>query len=565
MILSAPERIQQYTAAGWWGTETLWQRVAATIERTPEREAIVDPPNRSALCGGVPARLTYAELGTRVERACRLLQDAGIKADDRLLMQLPNVHEAAVVLLACARLGVIASPVPMQFRRHELESIVRQIQPVAGVTVAAFRGFDHVDLFVSVLGRAAPVFVVGEPVTGGARAFALDRPGLPALPVVPEPTANDILTICWTSGTESEPRAVPRSHNQWLAGGRLRETRDGEVILSGFPLVNMAAIGGSFTPWVLARGRLVLHHPFDLRIYLGQIERERVTCTSFPPPVLNEIARNPELVAGVDLSSLHTLHSGAAPLSPHALRVFQEQLGIGVTNVFGSNEGAGFNSTPDRVPDPEDRAFLFPLERLDSNGRLKMLVESRLVDPDSGEIVEQPGRPAELQIRGPTVFDGYWQGDRASAFTADGWFRTGDLLQLELRPGGTRYYRYVSRLKDLIVRGGFKISPNQIDHLLAGHPQVTASCAVGVDDPVLGERVGVAVVPVPGCTPTIESIAAYLEQRGLAKFKLPERLLVLERLPVNALGKVTRPAVRRLFSLQSGALQSEVPQSGPAQ
>lgn len=547
MILSPQQSIARYTAEGWWGTDTLWTLVAATIRKAPQREAVVDPPDHQALCGSPPLRLTYAELARHVEHACAQFLDVGLGPDDRILVQLPNVHEAIVVLLACARMGIIVSPVPMQYRQHELAALVALLEPRLGITVSTFKGFGHAELFDALLPRDAPILLVGAPPGPRFATFDPAQPRSSQRPLPPEPTANDIFTICWTSGTEGVPRGVPRSHNHWIANARYRECNEREVILSGFPMVNMAAIGGAFAPWCLSGGKLVLHHPFDLDMYLGQVERERVTCTSFPPTILDRIAADPSLATKFDLSSLHTVHTGAAPLSPAALQRLQESVGIAVTNVFASNEGAAFNSGPDRVADPQVRARLFPAEHLGPDNRLRMLIESRLVDPETGRVIEEPGVPAELQIRGPTVFHGYWRVRDDESFTADGWFRTGDILQIEYPLGEQRFLRFVSRRKELIVRGGFKIAPSEIDHLLDRSPEVAQAVTVGVPDPEVGERICVAVVPKPGATPTVDSLSRHLLELGLARIKLPERVLIVDAIPRNPLGKPMRSAVRALF------------------
>jgi acyl-CoA synthetase (AMP-forming)/AMP-acid ligase II len=200
------------------------------------------------------------------------------------------------------------------------------------------------------------------------------------------------------------------------------------------------------------------------------------------------------------------------------------------------------------VPDPVERASYFP------NGlNLKpfygdapqRIMDSRLVSPSGGEAITTDGVSGELQIRGPAVFEGYWRApdQTASAFTEDGWFKTGDLFQMA-QDG--RFLCFVGRCKDLIIRGGVNISPEEIDQLLGGHPDLAEACVFSLPDSVMGERIGLAAVPRPGVQVTLESVTGYLRKQDLAVFKLPERLFHFESLPRNVTNKVMRSEVREL-------------------
>ena len=176
---------------------------------------------------------------------------------------------------------------------------------------------------------------------------------------------NDAVTICWTSGTESEPKGVPRCHIDWLAVGfattrGARQVTTDDVLLNPFPMINMAGISGMFLPWLLTGCVLVQHHPFDLPTFLGQIAVERATYTCAPPALLWMLLGNEELMATVDVCSLTRIGSGSAPLQPAMVRGWQERHGISVINFFGSNEGIGLLSSPEDFPDPDDRAQFFP-------------------------------------------------------------------------------------------------------------------------------------------------------------------------------------------------------------
>ena len=555
---------RQFRARGDWSDTRLFDLFAANAARVPERLAVVDPPNRTALDGREPRRLDYRELSATVDATVLALAGAGLRRDDVLVTQLPNVVEYVAVYLAAARLGVVLSPVPMQYRRAELEPIVAMTRARALLTVRRFKDTEPAQLAVPLAdssGSSLRVLVLDDDAPEGTTPLAISRHAGPsareraaALEAAAAVDADDILTVCWTSGTEGRPKGVPRSHNHWLAiswehyeGAQLR---DGDRMLNPFPLVNMAAIGGCLTSWLHAAGTLLLHHPFELPVYLRQIAAERPDYAIAPPAILMLLLQNEALLSGVDLTCLRCIGSGSAPLPPAMIRGYRERYGIEIVNMFGSNEGMSLCSGPAEAPDPERRARYFPRfgrPELAWPQRIARLIETRLIDPDTGAEITAEGVPGEMQVRGPTVFDGYFESPdlNAAAFTADGWFRTGDLFEIA-EPGDPRFYRFVGRLKQLIVRGGMKISPDELDAVLAEHPAIAEAAAVGVPDEVLGERICAVVVLRPGQSLTVDGLERHFEARGLARFKWPERLRIIAQLPRNPVGKVIRGEVAQL-------------------
>jgi acyl-CoA synthetase (AMP-forming)/AMP-acid ligase II len=364
-----------------------------------------------------------------------------------------------------------------------------------------------------------------------------------------------VFTICWTSGTEGAPKGVPRSHNQWIAISHAHfeaaRIAPGDQLLNPFPMINMAAIGGCFLSWLHAAGTLLLHHPFDPQVYLRQIAVERPQYAIAPPAVLNMLIRDEALLARVDLSSLRCIGSGSAPLAPAMIAGFRERLGIEIVNLFGSNEGVSLASGPDEIPDPERRARYFPRfgrAEVPWPHRVSQSMETRLVDPASGAEILEPGRPGELQVRGATVFDGYFKAPQvtAAAFTDDGFFRTGDLFEIAADEQGPRYYRFAGRHKQIIVRGGVKISPDELDEILTGCPGLLEGAVVGYPDELMGERICAVVVPKPGSEVTLEQLAAHFASRDVAVYKQPERVRVVAALPRNPVGKVVRSELLRI-------------------
>lgn len=544
----------------------------ANARAHPERIAIVDAPNRPDLVGTAAQRLSYAAAAALVDGYALSFARLGLGRDDILITQLPNIAEYPAIYVAALRLGIVVSPVPMQFRRHELEQIVRLTGAKALLTIDQLKGADHIGtalqlskdlssegITLAILSLRSATTAETPP--AGASSFdaaPLDDFALDQLQTAigrAAVDADDIATICWTSGTEGTPKGVPRSHNHWYAisFAHLRGAgiKPGEVLLNPFPLINMAALGGCFMSWMHNGGTLVLHHPLDLPTYLKQIAIERPQYAIAPPALLNMLLKNEALLATVDLSSLRCIGSGSAPLDPEMIAGYRDRFGIEICNNFGSNEGVSLISNAENASDPVHRARWFPRfgrDEIEWVPPPPVHIRTRLIEPDSGEEILATGKPGELQITGPTVFDGYFRAPQitAQSFTTDGWFRTGDLFELCGDGDDLRFYRFVGRLKQIIVRGGVKIAPEELDNLLSQMPTVLEGAVASYADPIMGERICAVVVPRPGAEVTLESICEQFKLAGLAMFKFPERFRIVAQLPRNSVGKVLRGELTRI-------------------
>jgi len=558
--LHPQSRVDAYVNAGWWhdGPEWTWDGLfRARLAQRPDAVAVVDPANREALLGTAPRRLSWRELDREVDRFAALLAARGVRPDSVVGTQLPNTVELVVAYLACARLGAIVSPFPMAYREYELAQLGAVAGLCALVTVGrcgtrphAAEARDVADRLggdVAVLAWGTPRDLpdgVGD--AGGTTVEGSVVPPRSAPPRHGHPA--DVVTLCWTSGTEATPKGVPRCANGWTTIGQgCTEAADltgDDVILSPFPLVNMAGFGGILLPWLLTGARLVQHHPFDLPTYLAQVADERVTYTLAPPALLTAMLRAPDVLDAADLSSLRVIGSGSAPLSGELIRGWAAR-GVEVTNFFGSNEGVPLVADARSVPDPDRRAVCFPWfgrSGTSWDNTAAAGLRSRLVDPRTGEEVTEPGRAGELRVTGPTVFAGYWGGG-GDPFDEQGWYRSGDLFAIDEQE--PTLLRYVDRARDLIVRGGMNISPAELEALLGTHPGVAEVAVVGVPDSRMGERTAMAVVPAAGPVPTLEDLLAHLREQHIASYKLPERLQIVNALPRNVLGKVLKRQLRR--------------------
>jgi acyl-CoA synthetase (AMP-forming)/AMP-acid ligase II len=566
MIVTPAEQIKEYTEKGWWGTDTLTTLFLKNVQATPNAVAVADPPNRSDFTIGEPLRLTYAELSQAVDHLAGGLLEAGIKKDDILMVQLPNIAELVCVYLAASRIGAIVSPLAVQYRSHELRVMMRLTEPKAIITTTNFGGFNFVEMVQGLMPEVPSlkaVIALGDPLPPNVLSLrglmnnARDKQPLLDYLSKTTLTANDVFTICWTSGTEADPKGVLRSHNHWIwisyASIDGCEFERGYHILNPFPLVNMAAIGGMLFPWALTGGKLVLHHPLSLPVFLGQIASEKINYTVVPPALLNMLLVQPGILEKADLSSIKNIGSGSAPLSPWMVKQYQEKYGKYVINIFGSNEGASFTSGPKELPDPEDRAQYFPrfgVPEYKWHSRVAAQMLTKLVDPETKRVITEPGIPGEMAIKGPGIFPGYYKRPdlTKNVFDADGYFYTGDLFEIAGKGDNLNLYRFVGRWKDVIIRGGQNISSEEIENLLQGHPKLADVAVIGYRDDRVGEKVCVVAVPKKDQTVTFEEIVDFLKAKDIAIYKMPEKLIVTDALPRNPVGKLLKRSLREKYT-----------------
>ncbi len=301
----------------------------------------------------------------------------------------------------------------------------------------------------------------------------------------------------------------------------------------------MGGIGGMLVPWIETGATLVLHHPIDLPVFLGQLASEKITYTVAPPPLLNMLLRNDAMLEGLDLSNIRAITSGSAPLDPWMVEGWHDR-GIEIVNAFGSNEGASLLSTASTVPDPAERARYFPFPE-------RAGVEVRLVDSDMGVEITEPGQPGELRFKGVTVFSGYLGSDGAE-FDGDGFYRTGDIFERAISIDGRPLLRFIDRAKDIIIRGGMNVSAAEVEALVSTHPDVAECAVVASPDPDLGERVAVFVVPTDSAAPSVADLAEHLRGLDVASYKLPERVETIAVLPRNPVGKVVKAELRDMLA-----------------
>ncbi|MFJ2028675.1 class I adenylate-forming enzyme family protein [Streptosporangium sp. NPDC087985] len=569
MRLFSDATVRAMLEEGWWTGETWTDRFRQNVAANPESVAVVDAINKESFLKQQPTRLTWRELDNAVDRCAALFFENGLRPGDVIGVQIPNSVELVITYLALNRIGVIISPYPMPYRRHEIETLAR-IAGVRGfVTAAGFHSRVLIDIgeVAEDIEGADKVFVWHGQDDRGVP-ISLDEirkegpspsPAYQGFLTDLRPHPNDCVLILFTSGTTGVPKGVPRAHGDSMVSAAtnvaLPSLTPRDVVLNSMPMVNAGSIGGIFLPWLLSGCCLVQHQPFDLHTFARQIEQEKVTYTVVSPTVLNEMVAENSFFEQYDLSSMRCVGAGSAPISGWTIRRWEEDHGVEVINFFGATEGLQLSADPDTVPDPSMRGKSLPVPGSPRfNWRTRMGRESkvRLVDLATGEDIVEPGRPGELRFKAPSLFSGYL-GRIEDAFDEQGYFSTGDIF--EYSADAPDMLVHVDRKKDLIIRGGLNISAVEIETLLVGQPKVAEVAAIGRRDDRLGERVCVFVVPRHSeDPPTLADIQAHLDAGRVAKYKWPESVQIVAALPRNPSGKVLKHELRRELNGDASAV-----------
>ncbi len=546
MILASKESIQKWTESGAWGKRNLIDYFRFHVRKSPDKVCLVDPLNREALLGQKPERLTYAELNRAVDATAEALLAKGLGKDNIILVQLPNCWELAMLYLAIPRMGGLISPMPMQWRSSELEYIAKLTDAAAIITVGTFGNFNHREMAGNVQAKQAgirEIILLDEiqemargPVTGKLEGIDIDP--------------NNVFTLCWSSGTEAEPKGCPLSHNNWIFQSTLcfemAPIHWGDNLITAGPLVNMASIGTVFIPWIIGGGKMVLHHPFDGGAFVMQLMSEEIHYTLLVPAIVNALLKHP-MVDKFDFSKMRAITIGAAPPSLWSVQELKRRWGIEFANIWGQNEGTANVSGNYDIPDMEMRLdhFLYLGAGSKWTGKATQMsrnVSMKLVNPAIPEGPKAVGDVGELWYRGPNVIPCYFRRPdlTAKAFDSEGYFNTGDLFQLK----DNDCIGFFERAKDIIIRGGYNISAQEVENMILGHPKVMDAAAVAMPDENLGERTCIYVVPKPGESLTLEEIKAFMTEKGIAVYKIPERLEIIAAIPRNPVGKILKKELR---------------------
>ncbi|MBN2569309.1 MAG: acyl--CoA ligase [Deltaproteobacteria bacterium] len=553
MILDSKERIDYYTKIGAYPNVTVNSVLKDTVHKYPDKLALADASNKEKFAELPPDRYTYRELDDAIDRLATGFLEMGIGKDDIVVLQLPNITEHVIISFALWRIGAITAPVIMQFRAHELNYIIGLSEAKAIITMPLFNGFDHVELaekLKSEFPTLAYVISLDE-IRNMMFSGKIDESALKEIEVDP----NDLIQINWTSGTEANPKGCPKSHNHWMSmlnycGVAAPQMTSEDVVLCPFPLQYISGTLCFLTPALLVGATCLLHHPFDPIVFLQQVNDEKVTYSGGSPAMHLILLNHPE-VEKYSIKSLRCMMTGSAPTPEFVVKTYLEKYGVEMINFWGQNEMTGFPAGPKDVPDPYRRALTFPnfgKKGVKWNTEGSEYIETRILD-DYERDLSNIGDVGELVFKSPSTLPCYFKNPEFDerAFVG-GFFRTGDYFKIE----ENNLLTFYGRKKDIIIRGGQNVSPEELENIIQSHPKVLEVAVVGYPDPKMGEKACAYVAPRKGETISLEEIVDFMKQQGVAIFKLPERLEIVENLPRNAAGKVQKKILREDINLKIG-------------
>jgi 2,3-dihydroxybenzoate-AMP ligase len=533
-----PEFAARYRAKGYWEDRSLCDVFDDLFVRHANRIAIIDHDER----------VTYAQLKERSERLALNLLDEGLKPLDRVVMQLPNVVEFAYLYFALQKIGCMPIMALPTHRFREMSQFVELSGAVACATPDKTKDFDYRDLvrrireasktlrFGIIFGDAPKGFLSLKELV--ERRSKRSRDDLKKVAIDPE----DPAVFQLSGGTTGIPKLIPRTHNDYVYNSKMAaavtEVDPDKILLIVLPLAhNLPLACPGLQGYLLHGGKVVLANTTRSEDIFSLIERHRVTHIAVVPALLIRLINDP-LIKNFDLSSLQIIQSGGQRLQPEVRRRTRELIpSVTVQENFGMAEGMLMFV---RLDDPED-------VRMETVGRpVSPDDEVRLVDDDDNEVA--PGEVGEFLARGPYTLRGYLGVPEynARAFTSDGFYRSGDLMRRH--PSGN--YMVEGRKKDLINRGGEKISAEEIENLILTHPAVQNVACVPMPDPILGERMCACIILRHRGVLTLEQLVAFLTNEEIAKHKLPERLEITDDFPLSPFGKVSKKELTERIALK---------------
>lgn len=524
------ELAERYRARGYWRGETF--RQVLDRQATTRGDAV-------AVVGG-DARWTYADLHARAEVAAAGFLALGLQPGERVVVQLPNIPEFFAVAFGLFRAGLVPVFALPAHRLTEIAHFARKARASAYVAAQAHDGFDYRDLADAALAEVPHLrhaIIIGD--AGKHISFNAFQPD-PAILPERDAAPSDVALVQISGGSTGLSKLIPRTHDDylysiWASNEICGITPDSIYMASlpvshNFPMSSPGVFGA-----IHAGARVVMCPAPDPQTAFPLIEREEVTITGLVPPLallwLQAAPRTKH-----DLSSLQVLQVGGAKFMPEPARRVGPVLGCKLQQVFGMAEGL-VNYT--RLDDPDDIVTL-------TQGRAISPDDEVLILDDQGNPVPE-GEPGNLLTRGPYTIRAYHDDPSANArsFTADGFYRTGDVVRR--LPGG--YLEVLGRATDHINRAGEKISAEEVeDHLLA-HPQVFDAAVVSMPDKFLGERSCAFIIP-DGEAPTPADLKGWMRARDIAAFKIPDQIEFVERFGTTAVGKISRKELRAALRAQ---------------
>lgn len=524
------QRRAAYRQQGLWGDASLadyWQQTARAM---PDKIAVVDNHGAS---------YTYSALDHAASCLANWMLAKGIESGDRIAFQLPGWCEFTVIYLACLKIGAVSVPLLPSWREAELVWVLNKCQAKMFVAPTLFKQTRPVDLILPLQNQLPQLQqIVGvdklAPATSSLSLSQIIADNTPLTTAITT-HGDELAAVLFTSGTEGLPKGVMLTHNNILASERAYCARLNltwqDVFMMPAPLGHATGFLHGVTAPFLIGARSVLLDIFTPDACLALLEQQRCTCmlgaTPFVYDLLNLLEKQP-----ADLSALRFFLCGGTTIPKKVARECQQR-GIKLLSVYGSTE-----SSPHAVVNLDD-----PLSRfMHTDGYAAAGVEIKVVD-DARKTLP-PGCEGEEASRGPNVFMGYFDEPEltARALDEEGWYYSGDLCRMD----EAGYIKITGRKKDIIVRGGENISSREVEDILLQHPKIHDACVVAMPDERLGERsCAYVVLKAPHHSLSLEEVVAFFSRKRVAKYKYPEHIVVIEKLPRTASGKIQKFLLRK--------------------
>lgn len=524
------QRRAAYRQQGLWGDASLadyWQQTARAM---PDKIAVVDNHGAS---------YNYSALDHAASCLANWMLAKGIESGDRIAFQLPGWCEFTVIYLACLKIGAVSVPLLPSWREAELVWVLNKCQAKMFFAPTLFKQTRPVDLILPLQNQLPQLQqIVGvdklAPATSSLSLSQIIADNTPLTTAITT-HGDELAAVLFTSGTEGLPKGVMLTHNNILASERAYCARLNltwqDVFMMPAPLGHATGFLHGVTAPFLIGARSVLLDIFTPDACLALLEQQRCTCmlgaTPFVYDLLNVLEKQP-----ADLSALRFFLCGGTTIPKKVARECQ-QLGIKLLSVYGSTE-----SSPHAVVNLDD-----PLSRfMHTDGYAAAGVEIKVVD-DARKTLP-PGCEGEEASRGPNVFMGYFDEPEltARALDEEGWYYSGDLCRMD----EAGYIKITGRKKDIIVRGGENISSREVEDILLQHPKIHDACVVAMSDERLGERsCAYVVLKAPHHSLSLEEVVAFFSRKRVAKYKYPEHIVVIEKLPRTTSGKIQKFLLRK--------------------
>ncbi|HDB9266185.1 TPA: medium-chain fatty-acid--CoA ligase [Escherichia coli] len=524
------QRRAAYRQQGLWGDASLadyWQQTARAM---PDKIAVVDNHGAS---------YTYSALDHAASCLANWMLAKGIESGDRIAFQLPGWCEFTVIYLACLKIGAVSVPLLPSWREAELVWVLNKCQAKMFFAPTLFKQTRPVDLILPLQNQLPQLQQIV-----GVDKLAPATSSLSLSQIIADNTSlttaitthgDELAAVLFTSGTEGLPKGVMLTHNNILASERAYCARLNltwqDVFMMPAPLGHATCFLHGVTAPFLIGARSVLLDIFTPDACLALLEQQRCTCmlgaTPFVYDLLNVLEKQP-----ADLSALRFFLCGGTTIPKKVARECQQR-GIKLLSVYGSTE-----SSPHAVVNLDD-----PLSRfMHTDGYAAAGVEIKVVD-DARKTLP-PGCEGEEASRGPNVFMGYFDEPEltARALDEEGWYYSGDLCRMD----EAGYIKITGRKKDIIVRGGENISSREVEDILLQHPKIHDACVVAMSDERLGERsCAYVVLKAPHHSLSLEEVVAFFSRKRVAKYKYPEHIVVIEKLPRTTSGKIQKFLLRK--------------------